>query len=100
MAQASHTSAAAGLKASDAGPNEVARKIAETEQELREVKQEIKDLNSRLDADEFVPDRRYPTRDDARTGLNLLQNEKVALRNEKAALQNEKVLCRMRKLSS
>jgi predicted nucleic acid-binding Zn-ribbon protein len=91
MAQASDSSAAAGLVARVVRPDELDSDIRRTTEKIEKLETAIENLSERLNKELFEPDWRYPTRDDARTGLNLLHNEKVALQNEKVALQNEKV---------
>jgi uncharacterized protein (UPF0335 family) len=89
-ARPAESSALSGLAASTSGSNELARRIAETEQELREVKQEIKDLAKRLDANEFTPDQHYPSVEKVQSKIERLENEKVALRNKEVELLREK----------
>jgi hypothetical protein len=90
MAQASDSSAAAGLVARVVRPDESDSDIRRTTEKIEKVETAFENLSERLNKEVFEPDWRYPTRDDARTGLNLLQNEKVALQNEKVELLREK----------
>jgi predicted RNase H-like nuclease (RuvC/YqgF family) len=70
--------------------NELERKIAETEQALREVKQEIKDLKKVLHADVFTPDQHDPSVEKVQSKIERLETEKVALQNKEVELLREK----------
>jgi hypothetical protein len=91
IAHTSDSSAAAGFVARAAMPDELESDIRRTKDKVEKLETAIENLSERLNKEVFESDWHYPTREDARIGLNLLQNEKVALQNEKVALQNEKV---------
>jgi hypothetical protein len=72
-------------------PDELESDIRRTKDKVEKLETAIENLSERLNKEVFEPDWHYPTREDARIGLNLLQNEKVALQNMEVALQNKEV---------
>jgi HPt (histidine-containing phosphotransfer) domain-containing protein len=93
--QIAHTcdsSAAAGFVARAAMPDELESDIRRTKDKVEKLETAIENLIERLNKEVFEPDWHYPTREDARIGLNLLQNKAVALQNKEVELMREKNL--------
>jgi tetrahydromethanopterin S-methyltransferase subunit B len=90
MAQASVSSAAAGLVVRVVRPDELDIDIRRTTEKIEKLETAIENLSERLNADMFTPDQHYPSVEKVQSKIERLENEKVALQNEKVELLREK----------